>query len=298
MHYRFGRVLAAAVNFCVMTGLLGGCIASPDGPSRPQGLSAQVQAIDQLNGATKLVEEFYGKDAITDPAKRTARRNEIVRNFVAVLDANYFIYERALFHDKRNLDFVTEVVTLGLGLATGATGGATAKSVLGFVTAGVAGGKASIDKNFYFDKTVQALTAAMRARRSTVRLVIERGLTAPESTYGFSTAMADLEQYYSAGTLLGALETIQQQSAVKEESNQQKIDEIKITGTFAVTVSANEISAWLAAGDPQARRAKLAEWLLRQPSPDNSVRIPDLLYQSEREELRTRAIRDVVRAPQ
>ena len=55
------------------------------------------------------------------------------------------------------------------------------------------------------EKTVIAIATAMHANRLKIEVRIRKGLKRPASDYPLGLALSDLEEYYYAGTVLGAL---------------------------------------------------------------------------------------------
>ena len=108
------------------------------------------------------------------------------------------------------------MLTLGLNLLGTITTGVRAQTNLAASAAGIGGTKAIVDKNYYFEKTVPALIATMNAKRKEILTRIIDGSKQPISDYTFTQAVADTHEYYAAGTLNGAIMTIQGEATAKE----------------------------------------------------------------------------------
>ena len=116
-----------------------------------------------------------------------------------------------------------DIVVLAL-----AGGGSIAKSSrtkarLAAWSAGVLGAKTAVDKEGYFNKTLPAIISQMEASRRTVYAVLAQGLSRPDAEYGLLQAKADLEDYYIAGTLPGALSAITKEAGKQSDVADQKI---------------------------------------------------------------------------
>jgi hypothetical protein len=84
------------------------------------------------------------------------------------------------------------------------------KSVLSAIASGTTGIKTSYLKNFYDQQTRAAVVQKMRALRATQLATIadDGHMKAGPSNYGLEAGLSDLAAYYSAGTIIGALQGI------------------------------------------------------------------------------------------
>ena len=180
------------------------------------------QDLEQLSkefASATSISEYYKLDA----DKRQDARNRFVSGRLVQMDLQYLKFIRTLTADKQQLDAATDVVNMSLNLAGTLVGGLQAKSNLAVAAAGISGAKTTIDKDFYYEKSIQALVATMNAKRKEVLARILPKLGAPLEMYPFEYAITDLNEYYLAGTLNGALQFITTQAA---ESNAKSDKEI------------------------------------------------------------------------
>ena len=98
-------------------------------------------------------------------------------------------------------------------------GGARAKANLAAAAAGIGGAKTTIDKDFYYEKSIEALVASVNAKRKDVLVTILTGLGSTIDRYPFERGLTDLHQYYLAGTLNGAIQFINVQAAQSEANS-------------------------------------------------------------------------------
>ena len=96
------------------------------------------------------------------------------------------------------------MATLGL-TTTAAFTTSGASQVLAGIAAFIIGGREAFQKEVLAERTVIAIHTAMRARRAQVRLRLRKGLRQSTDQYPLAVALADLNDYYDAGTILGAL---------------------------------------------------------------------------------------------
>ncbi|QYK49653.1 MAG: hypothetical protein KF838_07305 [Phycisphaeraceae bacterium] len=147
---------------------------------------------------------------------------------MALIDANYKIFVREFVVQKQSGDLAADVTVIGLNTAGALLDPSGTTRILAGISAGVTGSKASYDKHFYYEQTVKALYAAMNAQRKVVRARILEGLVSENyDDYPLTRALADLDDYYHAGTFLGGLQTIQQDAGQKESRAQVKIDNVR-----------------------------------------------------------------------
>lgn len=155
-------------------------------------------------------------------------RNGFIDGRLALYNIRYVRFVRDLGVDKQHLDAATDALLLGINLSSAATAAVRAKTNLALVAAGVTGGKITIDKHFYFDKTIPALVSTMNAQRKQILADILKGRGQDIIDYPLTRALDDLSTYEQAGTLIGAIGTMQADAAVKERAADQIIRELEL----------------------------------------------------------------------
>ena len=155
----------------------------------------------------KVLKEYKAKP---DSAKR-AYRNEVISGRMMTIDMQYSLYQKAMYSQSVGSNVGLDVVELGLGGAGALVGGGTSQ-ILSAVSGGIAGTQSSIDKTLFFDKTLPAILAVMNSERSTIRARIEKGEQLSLEAYPITRALSDLEEYYLAGTMPGAIAQITAQA--------------------------------------------------------------------------------------
>ncbi|HMN39491.1 MAG TPA: hypothetical protein PKE29_01505 [Phycisphaerales bacterium] len=286
------RRIAVFLALACLAMVGGGCSrqAAFGFPERPRGDASTVSALEAKFNSDTTVADFYD-DAKTPPSARTQRRNDIVQGQMCLIDLRYYEFAQRFVSDKQAADFVAELAQLSLGLATATVDSGATKTVLGAVMAGIAGGKASFDKTYYFEKTLQVLLSAMEARRTEVRAGIEdRLVRQSEAEYPLSAAITDLSKYYLAGTLMGVLETIQKDAGTRQASAESELKDIRSTGVFGSSPDAAVIRRWLA--QEKENRAALSNWLDVQEEFKDTGGLPvgSLLSRGDLDAIRKRAI--------
>ena len=155
-------------------------------------------------------------------------RNAVIAGRLVMINLEYLKWLRTVNADKQLLDSASDILILSINLAATATGGATAKTILSAISAGVAGSKTAIDKHYYYEKTLPALLAAMNAQRKSVLTNILSGMSKPLAAYPFEQALADIQEYYQAGTLMGAVTAVQADSGAKEKEADKGVKQAQV----------------------------------------------------------------------
>jgi hypothetical protein len=143
--------------------------------------------------------------AITDPAAALLARNNTVTARIFSIDANFHQFVRDLT-TQQNLSAVgVDWAAIGLASAGAVVGSLQTKAILAAISAGILGAKASVDKDIFYNKTIPALITLMEGQRKIVLAQIYAGLKKGPGDYTLFQALADLDNYYNAGTINGAL---------------------------------------------------------------------------------------------
>jgi len=180
------------------------------------GLSVTVTACASLDGYPKRlgdseqyvaeVNSFVSPTAILnyngiDPIQR----NNIVTARIYAIDVNYHNFVHALTSEQNVGSVGTDWIVLALAGVGATTGSAATKAALAAASGGVIGARAAVSKDVFYNNTVPTLITQMEAQRKTILAQIYTGLMKSPIDYTIYQALADLDAYYNAGTLNGAL---------------------------------------------------------------------------------------------
>jgi hypothetical protein len=160
----------------------------------------------------KLLAEYNAMPATNDQEIKTkvARRNQVIQELVTLVDQNYEVFESRYYGSDATVNFAGDVANLGLTGVSAVTGSAHLKSVLSAIAAGSTGIKTSYLKNYFDGQTRSAVVQTMRSLRATELATIqdENHMKAALSDYSLEQGLSDIEAYYNAGTIIGALQSI------------------------------------------------------------------------------------------
>jgi hypothetical protein len=181
---------------------LGGCAALRNYPDRSNDVDAELNALQR----------YFDPAVIKQGGNGTAWRNEVVNSQILAIDLQFTSFEQALAKESVGMNTAVDMAVIGLGAATGVVGGETAKSILGVISGGLTGAKGIVDKDVFYSKTMPVLLTQMEAQRKVQLVKIRTGLTVDANRYPLSEALVDVEEYYKAGSIPGALQGIAEQS--------------------------------------------------------------------------------------
>ena len=177
----------------------------------------------------KLVDNYENLPQATpeDQAKKVARRNRILREYVWLIDQNYDQFEAHYYGAQAGVNWAGDVVNIGLTGVSSVTGTAHLKSVLSAIATGITGIKTSYEKNFFDQQTRSAIVQKMRALRAEQLALLEdeHHMKAGVWEYGLQSGINDVNRYYDAGTVIGALQSIAESAgtqAVKAQDKQKE----------------------------------------------------------------------------
>jgi hypothetical protein len=190
---------------CVVVGImlttLGGCVALEDGPDRVFPVTEQVTVIRDYEGKATWP---------TDTTLwTTSTRNDFVTERMYAMDLEYNQYFSRLTNQMALGNSSVDIVSTALAAAGTAFASTVTKTALSAVNTVVIGTRTAVDKDILISSTIQILQSTMENSRALVRDRISGNLTCSMPKYTVWQALADLEDYYRAGTLPGALEALQ-----------------------------------------------------------------------------------------
>ena len=161
------QLLHGTAILCVA--LLSGCatIRSGGAPVPAFNLENDIKELEANFGPSASISKFYKTSGDKEDA-----RDEFIDGRLALYNIRYIQFIRDLGVDKQHLDAATDIFLLGIGLAGTLTGGVRAKTNLAALATFTTGSKISIDKHFYFEKTVPALVATMNTQRKAILIRI------------------------------------------------------------------------------------------------------------------------------
>jgi len=192
--------------------MFSGCMAVSSGgaPRQSFDMDSDLKQLEKQFAQASSIENYY-------QAPSVQARNQFIAGRLVLMNVQYVRFIRGMTAEKQLLDSASDILVLSLNLTGSAADSARVKTILSAIAAGVTGSKATIDKYYFYEKTIPALIAAMNAQRKTALQPIVDGMSKDLNQYPFEKALSDLNDYYMAGTLMDAIQTIQADAGVKEQ---------------------------------------------------------------------------------
>lgn len=207
----------------MLTGLLGTMVLG--GCSSLRGVPVRYQSAPEVVKAVNLTAEDVAKLAV---ASSRSERNAVQNRAIAVIDLNFNQFVRDLAGDRQDMAATSAGIALGASTAGAFVDSVAAKTNYALLAATSIGAFGIIDRNYYYEKTVPALVAAMGAARSTVLLRIRQAQAQDIARYPGVAALADIEDYFSAGTILAAISQITTSSERQMQATQATVRELSV----------------------------------------------------------------------
>jgi hypothetical protein len=286
--YVFNLRACKGLLAALLVAALGSCVAFDGYPERATDPTKDLESLgDLINGAA--VKACLENSDI-------ACRNKLIAARMNANDIKFSQFEERLFRQTREAGFSATLATLGLTTtAAFASGGVS--PILSGIAAFIIGGREAYQKEVLAERTVIAIHTAMRARRAEVALRLHTGLGQPIDQYPVALGLADLNEYYNAGTVLGALIGITETIGAEARRAEDKLQGLR-TNVFAEDESADKIRTfiWPPRGDPSdpvnaANVKAVQDWINRSPVAD--LPIANFLSNADLKDLRERAIQEI-----
>ena len=220
--------------------LLAGCASLRGAPEHVVDVDREVAALAPLHG-----DAFVATCVQTaEEAERRRCRDQIIEARMIAIDRRYTEFRQDFYADSRWGRFAATIASLGL-TAAGTLSGADAGKVIAAAATGLTGARAAFDREILVEKTAAAIETAMDSARDKVALRIREGMRQPTTTYSLSAAIGDLEAYYNAGSLLGALSDITRLVGVQSAEVQADLRAAVREANFGHTASGDRIRAFV-----------------------------------------------------
>lgn len=191
--------------------LLGGCAGFRGAPAR-------LYTSDELGKNDRMYAEAIEASASAATGEDQRRvRDRFITVRTALIDYQYGLFRTDLYEGRVGADVGVDLATLGLNGVGAALASTQVKTIAAGLSAFLIGGKASVDKNVYFDRTLPALLEQMDAGRATVRRRILDSMINGTDRYPLMQAAADVEDYFRAGSIAGAIAGITTQATAEKK---------------------------------------------------------------------------------
>lgn len=263
--------------------LVSACSSLSGTPHRSEDLQAELAGL----------KPYFAADVLSQYNQKTgdeklSYRNEVVMARLRAVDLYYYMFINELSEDHKNLNIGTDTSVMLLGAMGAVSTVSGTQAIYSSAAALVTGAKASVDKNVFYESTLQALVGQMNANRKQVQAQIYTGLSANVSDYPLLNALIDIEAYFQAGTLLGAIAKINEAAGQQKGAAEAEIANT-LQGKFFKTAATDILKSFIT--DKAANRQRLADWLKQRKL---TVSVTSFLHMKEFAELRAQAAAELV----
>lgn len=160
-----------------------------------------------------------------------------------LIDINYSNYVLDLNKNRKNVSFFSNASSSLLSTTSSLIQPKSTSSILSAVASSITGVQAASEKEYFVDKTMEALISQMNANRAQRLVVILTGLK--KDSYGLIELNNDLDEYYKAGLVINAIQSISSTAQAKSQAESKSLDEVKIYDAKNQDEASTEIEKWL-----------------------------------------------------
>jgi len=190
---------------CLLPLLACGC-ASNMGPKMPKELTAPSATLYPADTFKSDLDKYRAAVTGGDLKTALAIRNQMAYRVMADIESSYGSFEMKLASSRATQSTLADATTLGLTAATTVITGTDIKDILAATSTAFQGTWSSYDKNFFMQKSTEALIAQMRATRRTLQAQLITSLgTRDVTSYPWDAVWMDLVKFYYAGTVPSAM---------------------------------------------------------------------------------------------
>ncbi len=242
-----------------------GCVMIRGYPDRSGDIGADLKSLEQYFAPATI----QAANNQTVEADRRRLRDDIVNGQLRAMDLHFALFEQEMAREGVLINVGTDWAVLGLSGAGTIVPTAGTKAILAAISGGLTGAKGSVDKNVFYEKTMPVLLGKMEALRKEQLVAIRTGLNLPTSSYPLNQALIDVENYYKAGTIPGAILGIAESSgatAADAEKNLKNLIVLKYNAEGPTRPLRDRINRWLDS-DPGKNVPLLRDWLRKQKPP-------------------------------
>ena len=148
--------------------------------------------------------------------RREPERSALVYRLLFISDYHFSRYEAKMMLGKAAGDTFIDMSMFGLNSAAALLTPGDATQVLSAISGGLSFSRNTIEKNFHMNQTTPVLIARMRALRKEKLNEIAANLRQSPRVYPIELAIIDVLDYYNRGTMLGALQSVSNETAAQE----------------------------------------------------------------------------------
>jgi hypothetical protein len=230
------RVMRSTNVFLVTSIVLGtmttGCAGIQGFPDRTYSTADERAALTKYDLKSVLAAYDATDNAARGGMTREGYRNHVLEARIQDINLHFADFERSLYEQGIGFGVGTDWVLLALTGAASVASGGTA-NVLSAAATGVTGAKSAYSKDVLYEKTLPVLIAQMVAQRQTVLVRIREGETLDATAYPLTHGLGDIEAYYQAGTIPGAITNLAVNAGAQSKEAERELRDLPIRTVVA-----------------------------------------------------------------
>lgn len=186
-----------------------------DSESRPEVINDEVLEMERKYYVAGVIDTYNSLSA--EPVRQRVYRDEVIHGRIYVIDYYYNQFRNGMRGVKPDSNIVTDIAVLGLDAADAINPAKRAKEVLLAISGGLTGPDTTVDKEDFYEEALPALVSKMDSLRLERLVLIRQRMkygTQGDNPYTLGAAMIDVNNYFQAGTISGAILGITKSSGV------------------------------------------------------------------------------------
>ncbi len=287
------RIYLVGSLMCILI-YMSGCVSMAGYPERSGDVGAQLKQLDLYHDPNV----FTKYDNLKNEQERRMWRDDVVFGRIRAIKLHFQVFQKTLNAERTNLNISSDFTVIGLNTAGTLIPSAATKTVLATLSGGLIGAKGSIEKNLYYEQTIPVLFSKMESMQKERLVTIQNGLRLDTTEYSLQQALVDVENYYMAGTIPGAIMGIAQTSGAESEKADDDLKSI-LRGKYEKDEAGDVLRTFYQTNSKN--KAKLEEWIandiwMQAWMDDNGtskVSLPFFIRNRAFSEARTRAANDL-----
>ncbi|MGH7807284.1 MAG: hypothetical protein ACRENT_04255 [Thermodesulfobacteriota bacterium] len=177
---------------------------------------------------------YFTKDVIANyntipkPEEQKIYRDQVLNGRIYVIDYYYSEFVKHVHEERASMGIVADVAVLGADAAGLISTSKQLKDIFLAISGGLTGVKLSFDKNAFYQMTMPALVTKMDSLRKQQLLTIRTKMQQGTDKYGLSEGLVDINDYFQAGTIPGAIIGIQETAGAAAKEAKEGLEQLVV----------------------------------------------------------------------
>ena len=207
---------------------LSGCAGLQGFPDRSIDTADEVASLNEYLKPSAITAYTSDDPAARHGLSRKDWRNQVIEARIRADDLHFADFEKSLYQQGIGFGVGTDWVLLALNGAGAVAGGAA--NALSAAAAGVTGARSSYERDALYNRTLPVLMAQMVAQRKTILVRVREGEGQEDGQYPLNRGLSDLEDYYYAGTIPGAINNLAENAGAQSKQADQDLKDLQVVG--------------------------------------------------------------------